>query len=450
MFLASSYGLAPDPWQESVLEGWLGLKADGSWSSPRAGLAVPRQNGKNAVLEMRELHGMVTLGERILHTAHEVKTARKAFLRLASFFENPRKYPELAALLREIRKTNGQEAIVLTNGGSVEFIARSKGSGRGFTADVLVMDEAQELVDDTLAALLPTISASPRGSPQQIYTGTPPGPKANGEVFTRTRAVGLAGTDNRLCWDEWSVIGDVDLDDRATWAKTNPALGGRLSYAFTADERAAMDDETFARERLGRWDEDGGRAVVPAAVWAGLLDYDSKVATKHGFALDVSPNHSSAAIAVAGIRADGLSHIEVTSREGVVDHRPGVEWVVPRLVELKSRQLNFRLSIAGGSAAEALVPEITAAGVTVDVVRGADVPAACGLFLTMATSDPGTLRHLGQPALSAALSGAAQMNVGDGAWKWTRRKSSTDITPLYAVTVALWAAHKRRPTPNLW
>ena len=110
---------------------------------------------------MRELFGIVQLGEKFLHTAHEVKTARKAFLRLASFFENTRKWPELADLVKDIRRTNGQEAIVLTNGGSVEFVARSKGSGRGFTVDVLVCDEAQELSDDALEALMPTTSAAP-------------------------------------------------------------------------------------------------------------------------------------------------------------------------------------------------------------------------------------------------------------------------------------------------
>ena len=50
---------------------------------------------------MRELYGMVVLGERFLHTAHEVKTARKAFLRIAGFFENPRQYPELAAMAKK-------------------------------------------------------------------------------------------------------------------------------------------------------------------------------------------------------------------------------------------------------------------------------------------------------------------------------------------------------------
>ncbi|NKS66768.1 hypothetical protein GS461_13400 [Rhodococcus hoagii] len=76
---AARYGLVLDPWQRLVLDDWLGFRLDMKWSSSRCGLSVPRQNGKNGVLEVRELFGMVGLGERILHTAHEVKTARKAF-----------------------------------------------------------------------------------------------------------------------------------------------------------------------------------------------------------------------------------------------------------------------------------------------------------------------------------------------------------------------------------
>ena len=82
---AAAYGLEPDEWQRNVLEDWLGLKA-GKWTSLTCGISVPRQNGKNALLEIRELYGMVALGEKILHTAHEVKTAQKHFRRLKYFF----------------------------------------------------------------------------------------------------------------------------------------------------------------------------------------------------------------------------------------------------------------------------------------------------------------------------------------------------------------------------
>ena len=459
VFLSSSYGLTPDEWQEDVLAGWLGVRRDGKWAAPRCGLAVPRQNGKNGIIEMRELHGMVTLGEKFLHTAHEVKTARKAYTRLVSFFENKRKYPELAELVAEIRKTNGQEAIVLTNGGSVEFIARSKGSGRGYTVDVLVLDEAQELSEEALAALLPTISAAPLGNPQTILTGTPPGPKMNGEVFTRTRNAGIKGTDRRLSWNEWGIEKMPDdlgeLNDQHSWANQNPAAGTRLSFTAMADERALMDDETFARERLGLWEEEGARnRVIPSEAWASCLDITSEIVSAPVFALDVSPNHSWSAIAVAGMRADGFPHVEVTSSQGVVDHRSGTEWVVPRMVQLVERWPGMTVAIASGSAAESLVPALVAAGIDLVFVKGNDLAAGCGMFFDLATTQG--LRHLGQVELTTALS-VARKNVedGEGAWRWGRRKSSSDITALYAATLALWAAiaasnTNMDPANNVW
>ena len=122
-YLASRYGLAPDPWQQTCLDNWFAEYKNMRLIHSRVGLSVPRQNGKNAVLEMVELYKMVIQGRKILHTAHEVKTARKAFTRIAGFFENERAFPELAEMLKSIRRTNGQEAIELNNGASVEFIA---------------------------------------------------------------------------------------------------------------------------------------------------------------------------------------------------------------------------------------------------------------------------------------------------------------------------------------
>ena len=66
---------------------------DDKFTSSTCGLSVPRQNGKNALLEMRELYGLCVLGERILHTSHAVKTSAEAFRRYSSFFENKEEYP---------------------------------------------------------------------------------------------------------------------------------------------------------------------------------------------------------------------------------------------------------------------------------------------------------------------------------------------------------------------
>ena len=432
-FLSSSYGLAPDLWQANVLEDWMArVGRSGKWSSLSCGLAVPRQNGKNAILEMRELFGMIQLGEKFLHTAHEVKTARKAFIRLASFFENTRKWPELADLVKDIRRTNGQEAIVLTNGGSVEFVARSKGSGRGFTVDVLVCDEAQELSDDALEALMPTTSAAPLGNPQWIFTGTPPGPTANGEVFTRIRDDALSGKSSRLAWHEWSCTGSADLDDPTSASSANPAIGGRLQWDVIQGERARFSDEGFARERLGMWDSAGSQRVISADSWkvvaaANLQDDGGEVS----IAIDVSPDRSTATIASAAWTTDDIPYVDVIeSRRGEAD------WGVAKFVELVERHNVRAVVIDAASNANTLIDPLRQFGVTVTVTNARQMSVACGMFYDAVMEQ--TVRHLDQPLLNSALAAARKRPIGDGGWGWSRKNSESDITPVTASTLALW------------
>lgn len=426
--LGASYGLKPDEWQETVLRAWLGRRRDGQWSAPTAGLAVPRQNGKNAVVEIRELFGIVVLGEKWLHSAHEVKTARKAFLRLASFFESRQKYPELADLVKEVRKTNGQEAIVLTNGGSVEFIARSKGSGRGFTVDALLFDEAQELGDEALEAMIPTNSAGPLGNPQTIYTGTPPGPKATGEVFTRLHDAGHAGKDKRLCWLEWGAPRGCNLDNRAMWARANPAYGYRLNFDVIEAERTTFDDAGFARERLGMWDAVSASAAMDPALWAALEIPGVERVGPVAISVDVDPERTHGAIAMYGVDADGVGV------SGVMEHRAGVAWIIPRLVEIIAEYKPVAVVIAAQAPAAALAPDMIALGIDVTFATQSDFARACGAYADAVTD--GSLHHRGQPALTDSLLAVVKRHVGD-AFVWNRR-GSTDITSACAATLARW------------
>lgn len=439
-FLSSRYGLTPDPWQFDVLQSWLGVRKDGKWSASRAGLAVPRQNGKNGILEVRELFGMVVLGEKFLHTAHEVKTARKAFLRLASFFENERYFPELAALVVEVRKTNGQEAIVLKNGASCEFVARSKGSGRGFTVDVLVMDEAQDLVDEHTEALLPTISAAPLQNPQQIFTGTPPGPKVNGEVFTRVRSDGLEGKDKHLAWDEWSCLPDADLDDPSNLCAANPALGLRLHEDVARSERDTLSDAGYGRERLGMWDEASSSRVIGSALWAAVADERSVPVEQLSLAVDVSPNRDTASVSLAGLRADGQWHVELD------EQRHGVGWVAEYVARRVAANNIRAVVIDGTSPAASVVDQLRQMKVKVTATGAREMAQACGNFYD-GVVDSGTVHHIDQPQLNSALGAARKRPLGD-AWAWNRKTPTADITALVACTLALFGAQSstiRRP-----
>jgi phage terminase large subunit-like protein len=436
-FLAAAYGLVPDPWQELVLGAWLGRRPAGKWSSPRCGLAVPRQNGKNALLEVRELYGMIALGERFLHTAHEVKTARKAFQRLCGFFENERKFPELAELVRDVRRTNGQEAIVLQNGGSVEFIARSKSSGRGYSVDVLVMDEAQELSEDALAALLPTISAA--SNPQTIMTGTPPGPSAVGEVFTRTRKAGVEGDDVRLCWLEWSCDESADLDDVSQWHQANPALGVRLDVETVADERSAMDDETFARERLGVWDSDANAGVIDIGRWFDLeVTGRDRRPSPVVFTVEVPPSRRFANICMAGVLGDR----RVVQ---VVETGKGTRWVADRVAELRHKWSPLAVGVDPGGPAGSLLPALTEAGIELVTFTGREYAQGCGLFTDMV--DSGQVGHTGQDLLRVSLEVARRKALGDSS-VFAPPLSGLDIAPLKGCVLALFLLDKTLATPQ--
>ena len=445
VFLSSGYGLTPDDWQEDVLDDWLGRRRDGRWAAATCGLAVPRQNGKNGIIEIRELFGMVALGEKFLHTAHEVKTARKAFLRIASFFENKRDYPELAALVKDIRKTNGQEAVVLTNGGSVEFIARSKGSGRGFTVDVLVCDEAQDLTDEELAALLPTISASPTGNPQVILTGTPPDPEKGqqGEVFKRVRADGESKRDKRLAWSDFGAPDGPlpDITNRTLWSEWNPALGIRLAVAEVERELALMSPETFARERGGWWGDPSASASTAFGEgrWDACGDEGAEpVVGALGVAVAWDRQHAS--IGAAGLAGEQLV-------VGAVERRQGVGWVIP---ELKRMQDEYGCTVVvdpGGPSAD-LVEAMRVAGIILaeDFKTTQLCDAAAALYDRVQER---TVTHPDHPALNSAVAAAAKRDVGDR-WTWGRKTSSGDISMLEAVTLAAWGATRAGVAFNVW
>lgn len=434
--MSAGYGLTPDPWQDDVLDDWLGRRANGLWSAAKCGLCVPRQNGKNALIEIRELFGMVALGEKFLHTAHEVKTARKAFLRIASFFENPRQYPEMSALVKDIRKTNGQEAVVLTNGGSVEFVARSKGSARGFTIDVLVCDEAQFLEDEQLDALLYTMAAAPLGNPQVILTGTPPDPEngQQGEVLTRLRAEGESGVDKHLAWTDFGVADGPlpDIDNRETWVKVNPGIeSGRLMISRIEElEHGIAAPEGFARERLGWW---GDPAAASSAAfgegnWAACLGEDVEpVVGALGVAVSFDRLHAS--VGVAGMAGESVV-------VGAVDNRDGVGWLIPELLRIQGEH-GCSVVVDGGGPSADMIPAMTSAGIRLEVIGTSELKDACaGIFDAVQER---RLVHPGHTALDAAVSAAAKREVGDR-WAWARKKTAGDISMLEAVTLAAWAA----------
>lgn len=454
--LVSAYGYTLDPWQCRVLDAWLARDADDRFTATSCGLSVPRQNGKNALLEVRELYGIVTMGERILHTAHEVKTARKAFLRLASFFENERQYPELARLVKFIRKTNGQEAIELTEeagGGSVEFSARSRGAARGFTVDTVVFDEAQELTDEQLEALLPTLAAAPSGNRQYIYTGTPPGPSSPGEVFRRTRKAALDGKDEHMAWHEWSVeelpAKGATADDLLALAyDTNPAMGYRIEAGFVVKEALAMSLDGFARERLGWWSADVLQCalLIDHAKWKAceIDPSDVPASGKLAYGVKFSSDGRGYALSVALIPKGGTPHVELIEAG---DTASGVSRLAAWLIQRRDR---CAVTVIDGLAgAQALAQQLTDAGFkrnALRLCRASDAAAAASGFVDAVNALE--LTHIDSPALDESATRAVKRVIGRNGAFGFGSAPDCDATPVESAALALWGAKTTKRDPN--
>jgi hypothetical protein len=73
-------------------------------------------------------------------------------------------------------------------------------------------------------------------------------------------------------------------------------------------------------------------------------------------------------------------------------------------------------------------------------VTALDLTQAFRFFIE--ACEEGSLAHIGQPELNAALAGAARRYIGDAS-AWDRKSSSVDISPLCAVTLAHWGVVTR-------
>ena len=276
--LAEAVGLRLDDWERWVLDQGLTRTDGGQWAAFEKALIVARQNGKGAVLEALELAALFLddFGvDLILHSAHEFKTASEAFRRIQGRIEN---HPSFRRRVRQVYLQRGAESIELKNGKRLRFIARSGGSGRGFSADLVILDEAYELGDDAMAALLPTLSARP--NPQIWYTSTAGTPSSSQLGAVRARA--LAGDAASLAFFEWSADPDTyDPADPVCWAQANPGMGIRITQEYIAKERAALAPEEFARERLSIGDYPSGNAgswdVIAEDAWGAAASRGARM-----------------------------------------------------------------------------------------------------------------------------------------------------------------------------
>ena len=258
-------GRKSQKWQNNLLKAILAKNKKGLWVHTKFGYSVPRRNGKNEIIAMRELYGL-DKGEHINHTAHRTTTSHAAWERLLRIisragFKEDIDYTSLRA--------SGREKIeFLKTGGVIEFRTRTSTGGLGEGFDLLVIDEAQEYTDDQQSALKYVVSDSK--NPQTILCGTPPTPVSSGTVFTNLRKKALNGETKNTGWAEWSVEEQSDLYNKELWYLTNPSLGTILTERSIEDE-IGDDEIDFNIQRLGLWIRYNQKSAISKIDWDNLI-----------------------------------------------------------------------------------------------------------------------------------------------------------------------------------
>lgn len=447
--LAAAAGVELLPWQQVQVHRILGLTDEAEWAATRVGCAVARQNGKGVILEIVTLAKAVLMGERVLWTAHEVRTMQDAFIRFRAILDAT---PALSALVGNVRAANGQERISFKNGAEVKFTARSKSATRGLGFTTIIADEAQELDYLTMGAMMPTLSGQGDSRTQLILMGTPPY-SSKGEFFSDMRAAAYAGDTERLSWSEWSADRGDRIDDPEVWARTNPSLGQIVMIEKIQDELQALQarPDVFRRERLGEWGRSGSdTAALDEVEWAAGRDQrgkrDDRYTFQHGklrvFGVDTTYSREMTTITEAIPLENGVTRLRI------LEAAPGLDWVAGRLATI--REMTARIVVVFDPLRTGdLTADFEDAGIR-DARRVQRIVAATGRDLTLACDGlvravrEGTLTH-NDPRLDAAAAGATRSTFDDAkGWKLVGMNGA-DVSPLIAGALALRVLRAQSP-----
>lgn len=453
-------GVRCDPWQEIELDAIFSVDSSGRWVCTEYGKLVARQNGKGNIILPFELAHLFLWpkpdGEpkTIVHTAHELKTAKEAFRRLKRVItSSPILMGELLGGERGIKDNNNERGFELANGNRLLFIARSKNSGVGFSVDILVVDEAQQTPMAAMDALLFTTSAM--DNTQVLFTGTVPDELNDAEYWEGVRDRGRSGSDPRTGWSEHNPDGSddpdraatIDINDPENWKASNPGLGYRagLNAATIEDEISRLTPDAVRRLRFSVWPNRRPAEVVR------LSELDLDVWKRHARA-DSGVAGDGVVLSLALGRGGGYGTIgaavRVDSEHIAVEHlhtERGTLWIASKLKELKAEHGNALVVLDSKNAA-AVIASLDQAKVKYLAMNLDEIAAAHTLFIEHVNA--GLVPHRDQAEVTKSLELATTRNIGRAGVTWEQSDPTKPVSMAQAVTWALWGVLKSEATPK--
>lgn len=423
-------GRKAQEWQKNILKHIYAINDDGLWTHTKFGYSLPRRNGKNEVVVIREMEGLHR-GEKILHTAHRTTTSHAAWERLCALLDR-------AGIEYTSLRATGRERVELPEtGGRVEFRTRTTTGGLGEGFDTLIIDEAQEYTTDQESALKYVVTDSK--NPQTIFCGTPPTPLSAGTVFVNFRNSVLEGRVENAGWVEWGIQEEVeDIRDKELWYLCNPSLGTIFTERSIQDEIGA-DKIDFMIQRLGLWIRYNQKSAISENEWLELrvkakpvLRGPLHVGIKYG------NDGVNVAMSVAVKTLSGKIFIEAIDCQSV---RNGNTWIIDFLRKADVASV----VIDGASGQNILAKEMKDYGLKEPIL-----PTVKEIIVANSLWEQGIFQqsicHNNQPSLTQVVTNCEKRLIGsNGGFGYKSQFEDMDISLMDSALLAHWACHEFKP-----
>jgi hypothetical protein len=464
--LMSDLGRPLDGWQAWIIERGLGQVKDEEthdlvMAADTCGCWVPRQNGKGDIIMALELGWLFLFGVPLIgHSAHLYATAAEGFQRIKVLIEENE--PILGSAVQHIWSANGKQGIELTpkyKRARLLFTAREGGQGLGFSFPKLIMDEAQALTAELMQTLAPTQSAM--WDPQVWFFGTPP--RNDKAWIYKIKQAGEA-CDPTTAWFDYGIdyinpVTEADefrrtVGNDETNRVTNPSMGVRRDNR-TGIRQRTIDSEikklgkstmAFAMERNGMWlprARVAGDNAIDPSVWSLLAAARPEVPGDIAVAFHINAKRTHGTIMWAG-KIGGIWRI------GIAEHRPGVDWIIPRISDMKAKY--GPVAFAVDARGESVVKDLKEIGIEVPkdpdrprrgdlFIPGIDGTAqAFGLLVDSATAQIPMVAHHNEPPLNSAVTVPARPLGGGSTFD---HKAGVEVGPACAGGLAMLAYRER-------
>lgn len=448
--VAALAGINQTNWQVDLIADWSAHTPDGQWVHRRCGGSIPRQAGKSVDGIVWCVFLLAILGYGILWTDHNYSTTCEMLRRFQEIFgkkpnDKDAKFKFFNDLVERVSNRTAQEAIFLKNGGFICFSTRTKSAALGFSFDIVVYDEAQELKTEHMQAIQPTTTSGAHHNTQAIFLGTPTRAGSNAEVFSDMHIEAWENPLDDMCWIEYGVDEVGDVLDESRWPLANPSIEEGVAdvNAIRTGIRAFKSDVlAAAQEYLGYWLPKVANALISKKEWlAGQIEpEESPKEGRIAYGVKFAPDGSEVALAAAIKPKSGIPHVELVCIKSMAK---GTTWLADWLAERPSRASCVAIDGKSGTGmlSEKLVDRVP--NKYYRVMKTQDAITASSMMLEAIQNNE--ITHIESPALDESVLAATKRKIGDsGGWGFGGDTSCA----IEAAANALWAVTTTKRDPN--